>query len=150
MNIFISIYFFKTRRVSLNLDLTKSQFGGVQKEEQNFFDNRKTFKKSIRKISFKTEAVGTVWLNARRPSIKAELNLLKIKPNRNFIFNNKIYNHYKTTEKDEQFSRSSSNDNNKKNDNSYTNSTKPSKIKMFFRNAFNHISKRFNSDKNSN
>jgi len=124
--------------------LTKSQFGGMHRDELTFFDNRKTFKKSFRKISFKTEAFGTVWLNARRPSIKAELNLLKIKPNRNFIFNNKIYNHYKASEIDDQFNKSGIND-----DKNYSNDSKlrnQSKMKNFFQNAFTRITKKFNSE----
>jgi hypothetical protein len=125
--------------------LTKSHFGGMQKEEQTFFDNRRTFKKSIRKISFKTEAVGTVWLNARRPSIKAELNLLKIKPNRNFIFNNKIYNHYKASEIDDQFNKSSLNDG-KKITNEF-NLRNQSKMKNFFQNALTRLTMKFNRNK---
>ncbi len=117
----------------------------MQKEEQTFFDNRRTFKKSIRKISFKTEAVGTVWLNARRPSIKAELNLLKIKPNRNFIFNNKIYNHYKASEIDDQFNKSSLNDG-KKITNEF-NLRNQSKMKNFFQNALTRLTMKFNRNK---
>lgn len=48
---------------------------------------KQTAKKSFRKMTFRkqlTEACGTVWLNARRPSIRAELNLLKIKSNGKF------------------------------------------------------------------
>jgi hypothetical protein len=43
-------------------------------------------RKSLRKMTFRrhlSEACGAVWLNARRPSIRAELNLLKIKTNLN-------------------------------------------------------------------
>jgi hypothetical protein len=126
------------------LDLTKSQFGCNQNNRQSLFDNRKSFKKSIRKISFKTEAVGSVWLNARRPSIKAELNLLKIKQNRIFNFNNKIYNHYKATEIDEL--NGSSLKDIEKNENN-VNLRNQSKMKKFFHNAFHNLSRKFNSEK---
>jgi len=46
-------------------------------------------KKSFRKMTFRrhiSEACGTVWLNARRPSIRAELKLLKIKTKGNFLY----------------------------------------------------------------
>lgn len=47
-------------------------------------------KKSFRKMTFRrqlTEAYGTVWLNARRPSIRAELKLLQVKTNGKDFFN---------------------------------------------------------------
>lgn len=48
---------------------------------------KQTAKKSFRKMTFRkqlTEACGTVWLNARRPSIRAELKLLQVKSNGKF------------------------------------------------------------------
>lgn len=48
---------------------------------------KQSAKKSFRKMTFRkqlTEACGTVWLNARRPSIRAELKLLQIKSNGKF------------------------------------------------------------------
>ena len=42
---------------------------------------RKSFKKMTFRRHNLNEPCGTVWLNARRPSIRAELNLLKIKTN---------------------------------------------------------------------
>lgn len=48
-----------------------------------------TAKKSFRKMTFRrqlTEACGAVWLNARRPSIRAELKLLQVKSNGNFSY----------------------------------------------------------------
>jgi hypothetical protein len=50
---------------------------------------RASAKKSFRKMTFRrhiSEACGTVWLNARRPSIRAELKLLKIKSKGNFLY----------------------------------------------------------------
>ena len=45
-------------------------------------------RKSFKKIAFRrhclNEPCGTVWLNARRPSIRAELNLLQLKSNMKF------------------------------------------------------------------
>ena len=110
------------RRVSLNLDLTKPQFGkqalcatdSVSSEDKgstiqnsknvspktgdSFLGEREgsfkqTAKRSFRKMTFRpklVEACGTVWLNARRPSIRAELKLLQIKTNGNFIYHTSI------------------------------------------------------------
>ena len=83
----------KHRRISFNLDLTKPLFDNDfdlnKMPTINSIDDispRSSFKqyarKSIRKMTFKknsSEPCGTVWLNARRPSIRAELNLLQIK-----------------------------------------------------------------------
>jgi hypothetical protein len=46
-------------------------------------------KKSFRKMTFRpklVEACGTVWLNARRPSIRSELKMLNTKTDTNFFY----------------------------------------------------------------
>jgi small GTP-binding protein len=52
-------------------------------------ERRGSQKKSFRKMTFRkqlNEACGAVWLNARRPSIRAELKLLQLKNTGNFIY----------------------------------------------------------------
>ena len=48
-----------------------------------------TAKKSFRKMTFRpklVEACGTVWMNARRPSIRSELKMLNTKTDNNFFY----------------------------------------------------------------
>ena len=96
------------RRVSLNLDLTKPQFvkhpepigmsargggtgsaavgggGGQHLGVERRGSGKKNFRMTFRKQL--SEACGAVWLNARRPSIRAELKLLQLKNTGNFIY----------------------------------------------------------------
>jgi hypothetical protein len=47
---------------------------------------KETARKNFKRMTFRrqlSEACGTVWLNARRPSINAELKLLQVKSNNN-------------------------------------------------------------------
>ena len=73
------------------------------KKESNFTKNslcvesegsfKVSAKKSFRKMTFRrplTEACGAVWLNARRPSIRAELKLLQLKTNGNLIYHQTV------------------------------------------------------------
>ncbi|CAF0979821.1 unnamed protein product [Brachionus calyciflorus] len=65
-----------------------SSSNSIQVDREGSF--KSTAKKSFRKMTFRkhlTEACGTVWLNARRPSIRAELKLLQVKSNGKFTFN---------------------------------------------------------------
>ena len=72
--------------------------GGPKFPERGSF--KLTAKKSFRKMTFRpklTEACGTVWLNARRPSIRSELKMLNAKTAKTSS-NNFFYHHHQSVD----------------------------------------------------
>ncbi len=74
-----SIGFLNDNRSSVSVIHDQNEQTGHRNSFKSYA--RKSFKKMTFRRHNLNEPCGTVWLNARRPSIRAELNLLKMKTN---------------------------------------------------------------------